>query len=275
MEWSQDKVIDLINVYKEKSILWSATNPHHFNRLKKKDAWEEIARDTGISVEHCKKKMEYLLSALRREKSKMKKSMGTGKGKYLINMFRSYAFGTLSVVLFGEPNFFNFIFIFSQMENDTINCEETEQENEEAVDSGLNVQENTKPTSALSQTPPPSVIPRKRKATMEDRRLDKAFQILETSSQVMQDDCQHFGNLIAAKLRKLSEDERTYLESDIMGLFVKASRGFYNLPSTCNYFLRQHMQPATHQTSHFEPETSRLSSQHSPYTTTSFEPVLK
>lgn len=67
-------------------ILWNPKNPHHFNRLKKNDAWEEIARDTERSIEHCKKKkVEYLVSALKREKMKMKKRMG--KGMYLKNFF--------------------------------------------------------------------------------------------------------------------------------------------------------------------------------------------
>lgn len=55
MEWSQEKVMELIDLYKQKSILWNPTDPHHFNRLKKSDAWEEIARDTVRSVEQCKK----------------------------------------------------------------------------------------------------------------------------------------------------------------------------------------------------------------------------
>lgn len=83
MEWSQEEVTEFINFYKQKSILWNPMNPHHFNRLEKNEAWEEIARDTGRSVEHCKRKMEYLLSVLRREKLKMRKSMRTAKGKYL------------------------------------------------------------------------------------------------------------------------------------------------------------------------------------------------
>jgi len=87
MEWSQEKVMELIDFYKQKTILWNPMDPHHFNRLKKSDAWEEIAHDTGRSVEHCKEKMEYLLSALRREKLKIKKRMGTRKGKYLKNAF--------------------------------------------------------------------------------------------------------------------------------------------------------------------------------------------
>lgn len=104
------------------------------------------------------------------------------------------------------------------------------------------------------------VISRKRKATIEDRRLDKEFEILQTNSQTIQDDCQHFGNFVAAKLRKYSEDVRTNLENDIIGLFVKANRGLYNTSSACDYFLREQI-PAVHQTNHPAPETSHSSSQ--------------
>jgi len=100
-------------------------------------------------------------------------------------------------------------------------------------DPDQNVEENTESTLAVSQKSS-SVILRKRKATMKDRRLDKTFEILKTNSRTIQDDYQYFENLIAAKLRKFSEDMRT---NDIMGLFLKASRGFYNSPSTCNCFL--------------------------------------
>lgn len=60
------------------------------------------------------------------------------------------------------------IFIFFQMESDTINCEGNRKENEEenketVVDPAQNVEKNTESTSALSQTPEPSVIPLKRK----------------------------------------------------------------------------------------------------------------
>jgi len=134
--------------------------------------------------------------------------------------------------------------------------EETGKENEESIDPDLdqNVERNTESTLAVSQKS--SVILRKRKATMEDRRFDKTFKILKTNSRTIQDNYQYFGNLIAAKLRKFSEYVRTNLEN-IMGLFLKASRGFYNSLSTCNCFLREQMS-TTHQTSNSRSETSSV-----------------
>lgn len=55
MEWSREKMMELIDLYKGKHILWNPVDPHHFNPLKKNDVREEIARDTGRSVKNCKK----------------------------------------------------------------------------------------------------------------------------------------------------------------------------------------------------------------------------
>ena len=54
----------------------------HFNKIRKQDAWEELGKEMNRPVDECKKKMENLLSSLRREKMKMRKSSGIGKGEY-------------------------------------------------------------------------------------------------------------------------------------------------------------------------------------------------
>jgi len=42
---------------------------------------EQIAKGIGCTADECRKKMNRLLSAMRREKAEIKKSFGTGKGK--------------------------------------------------------------------------------------------------------------------------------------------------------------------------------------------------
>jgi predicted neutral ceramidase superfamily lipid hydrolase len=61
-------------------LLWDTKNPLYYNKIKKNDAWEEIAVELHTTVDECKKKMNALLSALRREKAKIKRSQGTGRG---------------------------------------------------------------------------------------------------------------------------------------------------------------------------------------------------
>jgi hypothetical protein len=83
MEWSQETIIQFIDEIKKRPIIWDPKHPLHFNKVRKQDVWEELATEMKRPVDECKKKMESLMSALRWEKRKMKKSSGTGKGKYL------------------------------------------------------------------------------------------------------------------------------------------------------------------------------------------------
>ena len=82
MEWTQESVIEFIELYKRKEIIWDPKHPMHFNKIRKQDAWEGLGKEMNRPVDECKKKMENLLSSLRREKMKVRKSGGTGKGKY-------------------------------------------------------------------------------------------------------------------------------------------------------------------------------------------------
>jgi hypothetical protein len=80
MEWTQESVIQFIELYKRKEIIWNPKHPMHFNKIKKQDAGEELGKEMNRPVDECKKKMENLLSSLRRVKMKMRKS--SGKGEY-------------------------------------------------------------------------------------------------------------------------------------------------------------------------------------------------
>ncbi|KAJ2941436.1 hypothetical protein O0L34_g3651 [Tuta absoluta] len=80
MSWDNESVIKLIEAYKKKEVLWDPKNKNYFNRLLKADAWDELEAELERPLEQIKKKMEYLLAALRREKQKMIKSKTTGQG---------------------------------------------------------------------------------------------------------------------------------------------------------------------------------------------------
>lgn len=82
MEWSEANTLRFIDFYRAKRVLWDAKHPQHYNKITKHRAWEEIAEIVGHSVDKCKQKMVTLLSAMRREKAKIKKSMETGKTNY-------------------------------------------------------------------------------------------------------------------------------------------------------------------------------------------------
>ncbi|KAF5286438.1 hypothetical protein FQR65_LT12619 [Abscondita terminalis] len=80
--WTEEETLELIEKYREKELLWDPQSKHHFNKVLRNDAWNDVATQLNKTVESCKKKMTSVLAALRRERSKIKKSMGTGKGAH-------------------------------------------------------------------------------------------------------------------------------------------------------------------------------------------------
>jgi transcription initiation factor IIE alpha subunit len=57
IEWTNNATLELISEYQKHVVLWDSA--HKFYKLvnKKNDAWEEIAKEVGISVPEVKKKM--------------------------------------------------------------------------------------------------------------------------------------------------------------------------------------------------------------------------
>ena len=78
-------------------------------------------------------------------------------------------------------------------------------------------------SESLSPQPP------RKKKKMEDKRLENAFELLTAcSNQIMNDECQHFGNMIAAKLRNYNETVRCVIQNEIMNVFLMQLGGFMN-----------------------------------------------
>jgi hypothetical protein len=81
MEWTEEKCLELISAYEKQEILWKVKHLQHYSKLRRHDAWEEVAGEMGVDAETCRRKMMALFAYLRREKVKMKKSIVTGRGK--------------------------------------------------------------------------------------------------------------------------------------------------------------------------------------------------
>ncbi|KAB0802693.1 hypothetical protein PPYR_04879 [Photinus pyralis] len=91
MEWEQEKCLQLIAAYGLYPELWQATHKYYYNKLKKNDAWCEIAKQLESNVEIIKAKLNSLLASFRREKARQESTTGTGKGRNEI--YRSKWFG--------------------------------------------------------------------------------------------------------------------------------------------------------------------------------------
>jgi len=98
----------------------------------------------------------------------------------------------------------------------------------------------------------PPLPPRKKKKT-EDQSLEKAFELLAAcSNQTMNDECQHFGNMIAAKLRNYNETVRCVIQNEIMNVFLNANRGLYER------YHHTHLQPINPPQPHFPSGPSKM-----------------
>ncbi|PNF22448.1 hypothetical protein B7P43_G15416 [Cryptotermes secundus] len=53
-------------------MLWNVKHPQHY-KLRRYDAWEEVAGEMGVDAETCRRKITAFLASLRREKAEMEK----------------------------------------------------------------------------------------------------------------------------------------------------------------------------------------------------------
>jgi len=53
MEWTQESVIEFVELYKRKEIIWDPKHPKNFNKIRKQDAWEELGKEMNRPVEEC------------------------------------------------------------------------------------------------------------------------------------------------------------------------------------------------------------------------------
>lgn len=81
-EWDHERILYFIDLYHECPELWDPRDKNYHMRNKKQDAWEKIAAKLKCNVDAAKAKMNSLLSSFRRERGKIKKTTGTGKGMY-------------------------------------------------------------------------------------------------------------------------------------------------------------------------------------------------
>jgi hypothetical protein len=55
MEWTEGSVIELIELYKKKEIIWDPKHPMYFIKIRKQDAWEKLGKEMNRPVDECKR----------------------------------------------------------------------------------------------------------------------------------------------------------------------------------------------------------------------------
>nr|CAH7761086.1 unnamed protein product [Callosobruchus chinensis] len=185
-------VLVLLEEYKKKEILWKPRHPLYYNTIEKEDAWREIAEVLNVDVQELKKKMESLKGSFRREKSRVKKGSGTGKGRDRIYISKWFAYEKSS------------LFSSEQAEN------------------------TVEPKKLFKSPQKRSWSKTKGK---EDPRLAMAFDYLvkkSAASNRPKDECQLFADYVANKMRKFNDRYRATAQHRISNILYELEMEQYN-----------------------------------------------
>lgn len=82
MEWSNDLIVEFLELYEGEPAIWNPKDPKHKNRNLVHDSWKRIESNLSVkcSVADLKKKKETLMATYRKLLQKVKRSSGTGSG---------------------------------------------------------------------------------------------------------------------------------------------------------------------------------------------------
>lgn len=83
MEWTNDQVISLIELFRERPVLWNQTISEFKNKNLKNYAWNEISQEMKVSKSEVQSKMRNLITTFQRIFKKEKSGSGaSSKSKW-------------------------------------------------------------------------------------------------------------------------------------------------------------------------------------------------
>lgn len=81
MEWTNEKVISLIELYHARPVLWDCRLKEYKDRSKRHDAFVEIGLHFGVEKEVVERKLKNLICHFSREVKKERDSAKSGNGR--------------------------------------------------------------------------------------------------------------------------------------------------------------------------------------------------
>ena len=97
--WSNDKIMQLIELFQSKPLLWDSSIKEYKDRNKKNDAFEEISQALNIPKKDVETKIHVLRTQFTREKKKLSAKKTTGSGA--IEKCKWIYYEPLEFLLFG------------------------------------------------------------------------------------------------------------------------------------------------------------------------------
>ncbi|GFR13851.1 MADF domain-containing protein [Trichonephila clavata] len=258
MEWSQENLLKLIDLYKTKSLLWHPKHPDYFKKKLKEDAWREIGNELNVSADQCKKKMVCLLASHRRERNKIKNRNRKRANNFYVSKW--FAYNALSFLedrdlprktLTTETEWI--LGIENDIESGVTPSEQWEPETTASTSipkSNKRIKTKEEDTSASvvritpseqweQETTASSSIsrPSKRITTKEEdtsaSMVNKALDILKTAAKLDKEvpesnEIDSFFTYVAAKVRKYSPEAQKTVQHAVFDILMKADNGLFD-----------------------------------------------
>ncbi|KAL4706211.1 hypothetical protein ACJJTC_018395 [Scirpophaga incertulas] len=215
----RNQCVKLITLYSEHRYLWDPHDPNYVNRVLREQAWMKISEELDLSVVELKKKLESLLGSYRREKSREKRSAGTGFRAY---KSRWYAY-----------KYFNFmprskaarVKLDNGSQEDTNDTKPLKFENETPVD--------TRVKQHKTAGSPMPFYQKHKRARMNsqgedsDTTISKALRLLQQCAEAStpKDHYTTFGNYVSNELRKYDSITLAHVKNAICGIIFQADTG--------------------------------------------------
>lgn len=95
MEWTNAQVLELIEMYRLRPVLWNCRLSEYKDRNKRHDAFVEIADNFKTDKAEVEKKIKSLLTIFAREVKKVKDSQKSGAGSDEIYVSKWYCYSSL------------------------------------------------------------------------------------------------------------------------------------------------------------------------------------
>ncbi|KAG6453938.1 hypothetical protein O3G_MSEX008414 [Manduca sexta] len=237
MEWSNEKALEFIQLFRTEPCLWDPQLTLYKNRSAQHDAWRRIRNGLPFptTIDHLKKKKESLLGYYRIHLNKYKKSLKSDGEVYKTNWFAFEAMDDFLRPVYDGKNTSNTGGISDATASEASEDQETDSQTgypslATSYDDSSSSRAPKRQNTSLSNNQPTEQHFIKKKIIPEliaaKKQMDVAFDCMESITQKQRkefDEFDHFGLMIAAKIRKINDSfDKEALMNTIQNLVFEA-----------------------------------------------------
>ncbi|XP_069673312.1 uncharacterized protein [Periplaneta americana] len=273
MEWTNDKAMSLIELYRDRPVLWDSRLKGYKDRNKRHNALMEIANSLGVGKEEVERKLKNLICHFSREIKKERDSTKSGAGSEAVYKSKWFCYERM---------------LFLRDRNRGRGVSETEDPiSSEADETHPDVLQKEDQKPELLEAPPtqstskaggnkrvlqsPNKASSSRSKKPKFSETDEALPIMKDikAGKELRDQYTVFGEQVGMQIRELpSPYARKVVKQVINTVLFDAEMGKYDIPSTTPY-----LQPSPYQTLLYsQPPTFGFPTVHGPIPGTSSFP---